>query len=96
MEMVAPYIESGLGSAQHFHIGRRPEIKPEIQARRARQDQEMARVHAYLDEAAKDNRMKYERPSFAVVGEGTRSSQERYRQGWEAIFGTSPEAATPR
>ena len=90
--MQTPFIES---SPAAFHIGRRPELKTELVAKRAAQDREMAQFHAYLDEASKDNRMKFERPSFAVVGEGSHSSQERYRQGWEAIFGTTPQDTSP-
>lgn len=90
--MQIPYVTDG-GLGKFFHIGRRPELKPEIQAKRAAQDREMAATRAYLDEAAKDNRMKFERPSFAVVGEGSHSSQENYRRGWEAIFKHPPGPA---
>ncbi len=49
-----------------------------------RRDAERARI---FDQQAQDTRMKYERPSFAVVGEGTSSAQTAYRDGWERIFG---------
>lgn len=29
--------------------------------------------------------MKYERPSFAVIGESSRLAQDAYRQGYDAI-----------
>ena len=41
--------------------------------------------HAGFDRAVQDNTMKYERPSFAVVGEGTKSAREKYEAGYAAI-----------
>lgn len=89
--MEAPYIaNSGVGGS--FHIGRRPEIKPELARRRAEQDRRMAAEHAYLDAAAKDMRHKFDRPSFSVVGEGSATSQSRFREGWDRIFKTPQDA----
>lgn len=84
--MHTPYVTDG-GLGRYFHIGPRPNVKPELQAKRAVQDREMASFHAYLDAAAKDTRHKYERPQFIVCGEGSRSAQDNYRVGWERIFG---------
>ena len=60
---------------------------PNITAQRAVQDAVMAERHAGFDKSAKDVHMKYERPQFAVVGEGTKSAQDAYREGWERTFG---------
>ncbi len=38
-----------------------------------------------MDLSAQDNHMKYERPSFSVVGEQTKSSNEKYAEGYERI-----------
>jgi hypothetical protein len=43
--------------------------------------------HEGFDLSAQDNHSKFERPHFAVIGEGTRTSQEAYRIGWERTFG---------
>lgn len=64
-----------------------PGPSPEIAAQRAVQDAAMSERHRCFDLAAKDNTMKYERHHFAVVGEGSRSSQEKYRDGWDRTFG---------
>ena len=60
---------------------------PNITAQRAVQDAVMAERHAGFDKSAQDVHMKYERPSFSVVGEGTKSAQDAYREGWERTFG---------
>ena len=60
---------------------------PSLAANRAVQDAVMAERHRGFDLKAKDNTMKYERPQFAVVGEGTKSAQDAYRDGWERTFG---------
>ena len=73
------------------HLGPRPTLNLDLARRRAVQDRELASFHAYLDEAAKDTRHKYERPQFAVVGEGSRTAQELYRHHWEEIFGQTPQ-----
>lgn len=83
--METPYLVHGQGP-NSYHIGRRPDLKPELQAKRAVQDREMRQFHAYLDEAAKDTRHKYERPSFIVV-----TSSEAFRRGWDEIFGKTPQ-----
>ena len=56
-------------------------------ARKAAQDRHMDTLHARFDASAGDVRMKYERASFAVVGEGSRSANENFRRGYAAIFG---------
>ena len=60
---------------------------PDLAANRAVQNEVMNERHAGFDLSAKDNHMKYERSHFAVVGEGTKSSQDAYRKGWETTFG---------
>lgn len=59
-------------------------------ARRARQDARDAARERAFDLSAQDTHMKYERASFAVVGEGTKAAQDAYRQGWERIFAKPP------
>ena len=56
-------------------------------ARKAAQDRHHDALHARFDATAGEIRMKYERAHFAVVGEGTRSANENYRHGYDAIFG---------
>ena len=41
--------------------------------------------HAGFDLSAQDNHAKYERPHFAVVGEGTRSARENFERGYDLI-----------
>jgi hypothetical protein len=53
----------------------------ERKERRAVTDKQMAAQHALFDLQAKDNRMKYERPSFIVV-----TASDAYREGWDRIF----------
>ena len=38
-----------------------------------------------MDLSAQDNHMKYERASFSVVGEQTKSSNQKYAEGYERI-----------
>ena len=52
---------------------------------RALQDKELAERHAGFDAQAKDNTMKYERPSFTVVGEGSKAAQKNYRDNYPNI-----------
>jgi hypothetical protein len=52
---------------------------------RAIQDVELAERHAGFDEQAKDNTMKYERPSFSVVGECSKSADDNYRRNYPNI-----------
>ena len=68
-----------------FHIGPRPVFKPEVVARRQQQDALHREFHAALDLAAQDTHVKSERPSFAVVGEGSASAQENYRRGYDHV-----------
>lgn len=64
--------------AEHAH-------RREIAARRKRQDARDAARHAAFDLSAQDVHMKYERPHFAVVGEGSASANENYRRHYTAI-----------
>lgn len=57
----------------------------ELRANRRAQDHVMAERHAGFNLAAQDNTMKYERPSFAVVGEGSKESSSAYRQNYSLI-----------
>ena len=41
--------------------------------------------HAGFDLSAQDNHAKYERPHFAVVGEGTKSARENFERGYDLI-----------
>lgn len=59
----------------------------ERDARRRAHDARDAARHRDFDLSAQDNHMKYERAHFAVVGEGSRSAQDAYRDGWERTFG---------
>ena len=59
----------------------------ERQQRRRVQDRVMAERHHGFDLAAQDRHHKYERPSFAVVGEGSLAAQTKYREGYVRIFG---------
>lgn len=58
---------------------------PELAAQRAVQDAVMAERHRGFDLKAKDNTMKYERPKFVVVGEGTKSANAAYQSGYAKI-----------
>ena len=57
----------------------------ELQASRRAQDRVLAERHAGFNRAAQDNTMKYERPQFAVVGDGSREAVSRYHKGYMAI-----------
>ena len=48
-------------------------------------DAVMAERHRGFDLSAQDNHMKYERPSFSVVGEGSKSANEKYQRGYALI-----------
>lgn len=50
--------------------------------RRRAQDSVLGVQAAEFDLSARDNHMKYERPSFIVV-----TASEAYRKGWDEIFG---------
>ena len=64
----------------------------ERETQRASMDRRLAARHAYFDAAAGEVRMKYERAHFAVVGEGTRTAQENYRDGWDRVFASQATA----
>ena len=53
--------------------------------RKAAQDKHLAALQHRFDATAGENRMKYERAHFAVVGEGSRSANENFRRGYAAI-----------
>lgn len=57
----------------------------DVKEQRKASDALMAEQHAGFDLSAKDNHSKFERASFSVVGEGTRSANERYRRGYSRI-----------
>lgn len=57
----------------------------DVKKQRAHSDAVLAERHRGFDLAAKDNTMKYERPSFSVVGEGTKESQDKYRENYDKI-----------
>jgi len=57
----------------------------ERDVQRAVQDAALAERHAGFDEQAKDNTMKYERPSFSVVGECSKSADDNYRKNYANI-----------
>jgi hypothetical protein len=53
--------------------------------RRADTDREMASRHAGFDRAAQDITPKYHRPSFSVVGEGSKTANRAYLDGYAKI-----------
>jgi hypothetical protein len=57
----------------------------ELARNRRTQDTVMAERHRGFDLSARDNHMKYERPSFSVVGEGTREAQTAFHRGYTRI-----------
>ena len=59
--------------------------KSEFATRRAATDQALAERHAGFDLAAQDITPKYHRPSFSVVGEGSKTANAAYQKGYEAI-----------
>lgn len=64
----------------------------ELAANRRAQDHVMAERHAGFTRAAQDTTMKYERRSFAVVGEGSQSALSAYRTNYDLItWGESDE-----
>lgn len=63
----------------------RPGPSPDLAAQRAVQDAAMSERHRCFDLAARDNTPKYCRHHFAVVGEGSKSSQEKYRARYAEI-----------
>lgn len=59
----------------------------ELTARKKATDAVLDERHRGFDLAAQDTTPKYFRPHFAVVGEGTKSATDAYRDGWERTFG---------
>lgn len=59
--------------------------KSEFATRRAATDTQLAERHAGFDLAAQDITPKYHRPHFAVVGEGSKSANQAYQEGYERI-----------
>ena len=59
--------------------------KAAFATRRAATDQTMAERHAGFDRAAQDITPKYHRPSFSVVGEGSKSANQAYQDGYARI-----------
>jgi len=59
--------------------------------RKAAKEAVGAERHHGFDLSAQDNHSKFERPHFAVVGEGTKKAQDLYREGWERTFGKKQE-----
>jgi hypothetical protein len=57
----------------------------ELARNRRTQDAVLAERHAGFDRSAQDHHMKYERPSFSVVGEGTRQAQTAFARGYARI-----------
>ena len=57
----------------------------ELKRNRSVQDRLLAERHRQWDLQAQDRTAKFERPRFAVVGEGSRSAQEAYRKNYGLI-----------
>ena len=51
----------------------------------AASDAVMEERHQGFDLSAQDNHAKYERPSFTVVGEGSRAANDTYRDNYDKI-----------
>ena len=60
-------------AARRYDSGQSP-TPPNLATNRAVQDAILTERHRGFDLKAKDNTMKYERPQFAVVGEGTKKA----------------------
>ena len=56
-----------------------------IPEQRAVQDAVLAERHRAFTLSAQDHHAKSERAHFAVVGEGSRAAQDRYRTNYEQI-----------
>lgn len=65
--------------AQHY-------AQAELKANRAAQDIVLRERHRAFDLQAQDRTPKSARHHFAVVGEGSSTSQEAYRQNYDRIF----------
>lgn len=59
--------------------------KRELDQRKAASDVVMAERHSQWDLSAQDQHAKSERFHFAVVGEGSKTAQERYRKNYDTI-----------
>ena len=70
--------------------------KREIAQRRQVQDARDAVRHREFDLQAQDKTPKSDRPHFAVVGEGSKSANDKYRIGYERIFPLAATASPPR
>ena len=68
----------------------------EIAQRRQAQDARDAVRHREFDLQAQDKTAKFERPKFAIVGEGSKSANENYLAGYERIFPTCRHDAPSR
>ncbi len=71
-------------ASRAYHTGRTP-LPPDLIAKRKAQDAVMSERHHNFDLQAQDNVAKSERPHFAVVGEGTRSANDAFREGYDHI-----------
>jgi hypothetical protein len=60
------------------------------QSRREAAGRSDAALCRTLDAQAQQVTMKYERPSFAVIGESSRAAQDAYRYGYDAIDWSQP------
>ncbi len=69
--------------------------KREITVQRQKQDARDAVLHRQFDLQAQDITPKSDRPHFAVVGEGSRVAQDRYRHNYDRIFPLSSRRAHP-
>jgi hypothetical protein len=58
----------------------------EVLARRRGADARDREIHRAFDLIAQDKVAKFERPVFAVTGEGSRAAQDRYRRNYDRIF----------
>ncbi len=74
--------------AQHY-------AQADLKANRAAQDIVLRERHRAFDLQAQDRTPKSDRPHFAVVGEGSRAAQDRYRHNYDRIFPLSSRRALP-
>ena len=59
--------------------------KRQLSERKTATDAVLAERHAGFDRAAQDITPKYHRPSFSVVGEGSKTANAAYQRGYEQI-----------
>ena len=62
------------------------QAQADLKANRAAQDTVQRERHRQFDLQAQDKTAKFERHHFAVVGEGSHSSQEAFRRNYDRIF----------